>query len=64
MPPVMAVAPLRSILGIERLKMAIDRRRRLQLDDLGEGRPRGWAIVHIPFQALRLHRLQDLKRHR
>lgn len=64
MAPIMAIAPVGRVLGVELVEIAIDRRGHLIFDDLGQGRPGQWAIILVPFQAVRLHCLHDLKGHR
>ena len=48
--PVIAVAAIGGVLGLEALQMAIDRRRHLALDDLGQGLPAKRTIALAPIE--------------
>ena len=60
---VVPVAPVRCVVGLELVEMAVDRHRHLILDDLGQGLAAERAIAFAPFQAVRLHRLHHLECH-
>ena len=64
MAPVIAIAPIGSVVGLDLVEMAIDRRGHLILDDLRQRLPTQRPITLAPFQAVRQHCLHDLKRHR
>jgi hypothetical protein len=59
--PVIAVAAIGAVLGLEALQMAIDRRRHLRLDDLSQGLPAKGTIAFAPIQPVRLHGLHHLE---
>ncbi len=59
--PVIAVAAIGRVLGLEALQMAIDRRRHLGLDDLGQGSPAERTIAFAPIQPISLHGLHHLE---
>jgi hypothetical protein len=48
------VAPIGPVSGVEALEMAIDRRRHLGLDDLGQGSPAKRTIALAPIEPLSL----------
>ena len=52
--PVIAVAAIGVVLRLEALKPAVDRRRHLRLDDLGQSLPAERTIALAPIQTLRL----------
>ena len=64
MPSIVPIAAVRSVIGLELIEMTIDCGRHLIFDDLLQGLPAEWAITLAPIQAVRLHRLHDLKGHR
>ena len=53
-----------SVVGIELVEIAVDRRGHLTFDDLLQGLPAERTVTLAPLQALRLHRLHDFKGHR
>jgi hypothetical protein len=57
----MAVAAIGRVLGLEALEMAIDRRRHLRLDDLGQGSPAKRTIPLAPIQPISSHGLHHLE---
>ena len=59
--PVIAVAAIGGVLGFEALQPAIDRRRHLRLDDLGQSLPAKRTIALAPIQPLSLHGLHHLE---
>jgi hypothetical protein len=62
--PVIAVAAIGGVLGLEALQIAIDRRRHLGLDDLGQGLPAERTIALAPIQPISLHGLHHLEDNR
>ncbi len=62
--PVIAVAPIGGVPGLpglEAFQTAIDRRRHLALDDLGQGLPAKRTIALAPLQPIRSHGLHHLE---
>jgi hypothetical protein len=64
MPPIIAIAAIGSVVSLELVEIAVDRRRHLVFDDLLQGSPAEGTITLAPIQAARLHRLHDFKGHR
>ncbi len=64
MPPIVAIATIGSLIGLQLLKVAVHRRSHLIFDDLRQGLPAERAVALAPLQAIALHRLHDLKSHR
>jgi hypothetical protein len=64
MPPIIAIAAIGSVVGLELVEIAVDSRGHLVFDDLRHGSPAEGTIALGPIQAVRLHRLHDFKRHR
>jgi hypothetical protein len=64
MPAIVAIAAIGSIIGFKLFEVALDRRSHLAFDDLFQGLPAKRTITLAPLQAIRLHRLHELKSHR
>jgi hypothetical protein len=64
MPPIIAIAAIGSVIGLELVEIAVDRRGHLVFDDLRQGLSAEGTITLAPIQAVRLHRLHDLKCYR
>jgi hypothetical protein len=63
-PSIIAIAAIGSVVGLEPVKIALDRRSHLTFDNLLQRLPAKGAITLAPIQAVSPHRLHDFKRHR
>ena len=64
MPSIVTIAAIGSVVGLEPVKIALDRRSHLTFDDLLQRLAAKGAITLAPIQTVRLHCLHDLKSHR